>query len=360
MHKYFTFLAAFMMSTTCVLSSAAGNASAIFDVASPTVVTINSFSSTNKRRNGSGVIIKADNVLTNCHVVLNSLKIEVMFSDGKTVAAELLGRYGSLDLCLLAASSDGRRVAKIANSESIRIGNPTFAIGAPLGLQRTISDGIVSGIREVTGSKIIQTTAPISPGSSGGGLFNENGNLIAITTATFASGQNINFAIPADYAQLIPLFPITLADSQTPDISFKGLAFGATREVFLGEFPGATCQSQNAVSITCKGKTNFFGSDAEFTTFIGPKGMYMVYIRIYSERMDDLFTDSALTLADRFKWWSEARPGSTISWDIGGKKEQGIFLIKCDGKNNCLMKDIPGIMIFITDFRLQPPKVKDF
>ncbi len=78
------------------------------------------------------------------------------------------------------------------------MGDPVYTVGAPSGLDRTLGDGLISGLRSGEGRHYIQTTAPISPGSSGGGLFDENGNLIGITTLYIEEGQALNFAIAAE------------------------------------------------------------------------------------------------------------------------------------------------------------------
>jgi hypothetical protein len=83
--------------------------------------------------------------------------------------------------------------------KQLRIGQRVYAIGAPQGLELTISEGIVSSLREVPGGSVIQTTAPISPGSSGGGLFDLSGRLVGIMTFQHRYGQNLNFALPADW-----------------------------------------------------------------------------------------------------------------------------------------------------------------
>ena len=81
----------------------------------------------------------------------------------------------------------------------VRPGQTVFAIGSPQGLDLSISEGIVSSVRESRLGPLIQTTAAISPGSSGGGLFNVSGQLIGITTFQSKTGQNLNFAVPADW-----------------------------------------------------------------------------------------------------------------------------------------------------------------
>jgi S1-C subfamily serine protease len=86
----------------------------------------------------------------------------------------------------------------IGTSET-RVGQRVYAIGSPQGLELTLSEGLVSALRQTTNGSIIQTTAPISPGSSGGGLFNANGQLVGIVTFQSRTGQNLNFALPAHW-----------------------------------------------------------------------------------------------------------------------------------------------------------------
>jgi hypothetical protein len=87
---------------------------------------------------------------------------------------------------------------------SLQIGEPVYAIGAPRGLELTLSNGIVSSLRPNDGSHLIQTTAAISPGSSGGGLFDARGNLVGITTLYLTDSQSLNFAVPADWIWELP------------------------------------------------------------------------------------------------------------------------------------------------------------
>lgn len=81
------------------------------------------------------------------------------------------------------------------------VGDKVFAIGSPIGMKNSLSEGIVSGLREHKGITVIQTTAPISPGSSGGGLFDAQGNLVGITTFKLIKGENLNFAVDIRHAE---------------------------------------------------------------------------------------------------------------------------------------------------------------
>jgi len=107
----------------------------------------------------------------------------------------------------------------IGNSDAVQVGDSVYAVGNPEGLEGTFSQGIVSGIRESGGDRLLQITAPISPGSSGGPVLNEKGEVIGVSVATFRDGQNLNFAVPsAQLKELLskagPLMPLAEAKAQ--------------------------------------------------------------------------------------------------------------------------------------------------
>ena len=155
-----------------------------------------------KRAQGSGVIIGAGEIVTNCHVALRAEKIVVRSGAAKHDATR---RYSDeeRDLCQLHVPAL-RAPAALAALGGANPGDHVFAIGAPQGLELTLSDGLISGLREINGIALLQTTAPISPGSSGGGLFNDSGQLVGITSFQSRSGQNLNFAVPARSIQELP------------------------------------------------------------------------------------------------------------------------------------------------------------
>jgi S1-C subfamily serine protease len=137
-------------------------------------------------------------VITNCHVAIagGSLTVKVgaeQYSASVEVADE------EYDLCRLSVSGLGAPAVTIGSADSLRTGQKVYAIGAPQGLDLTISDGIVSGMRDLPQGRVIQTTAPISPGSSGGPRFDAYGRLVGIMTFQHRTGQNLNFAVPADW-----------------------------------------------------------------------------------------------------------------------------------------------------------------
>lgn len=102
------------------------------------------------------------------------------------------------DIAILFVDNLVIKSSELLNSD-IKIGSKVYAIGSPLGLEKTITDGIVSAVRQRGEVPLIQTTAPISPGNNGGGLFDSNGNLIGITTFKLKGGENINFAIRSSF-----------------------------------------------------------------------------------------------------------------------------------------------------------------
>lgn len=147
---------------------------------------------------GSGVVIESGVVLTNCHVAKGGAKLTVKAGQ-RTLAAKIQLADETFDLCRLSVAGLEAPPVVIGTVGSLRTGQRVYAIGAPVGLELTISEGIVSALREVDGGTVIQTTAPISPGSSGGGLFDAAGQLVGIMTFQHRYGQNLNFAVPADW-----------------------------------------------------------------------------------------------------------------------------------------------------------------
>ncbi len=158
---------------------------------------------------GSGVIISEDGyIVTNNHVIEDASTITVKTIDGESYEAELIGTDAETDLAVIKVDGAGMAAATIGSSADLEIGDYVMAIGNPLGeLGGTVSDGIVSALsREITiegeTMTLLQTNAAISPGNSGGGLFNENGDLIAVVNAKSSDidVEGIGFAIPIDIA----------------------------------------------------------------------------------------------------------------------------------------------------------------
>jgi S1-C subfamily serine protease len=147
---------------------------------------------------GSAVAISDHLLLTNCHVVKNRSVIKIGQED-LVDSATLVGADYKTDRCVLKSEKlTLTPIAGVRPLDSLTVGEHAFAVGTPNALELTLSEGLVSSVRHLPSRNLVQTSAPISPGSSGGGLFDDRGNLIGITT--LGSGghfQNLNFAIAA-------------------------------------------------------------------------------------------------------------------------------------------------------------------
>jgi S1-C subfamily serine protease len=153
---------------------------------------------------GSGFVVDNGKVITNVHVMKGAVYGEII--EDQTKKTHKIVGYLAIDKIndLILLSVPTLEVDKLALSEKTpEIGEKIYAIGNPKGLSGTISEGIVSGIRKIENNDLIQITAPISPGSSGGPIINNNGEVIAVSVASLTSGQNLNFAIPAKYVNNI-------------------------------------------------------------------------------------------------------------------------------------------------------------
>lgn len=159
---------------------------------------------------GSGVIISKDGyIVTNNHVIDNASSISVRTTDGKDYEAQLIGKDADSDLAVIKIKADNLTPATFGDSSKLEVGDVAIAIGNPLGeLGGTVTEGIISALdRQIdvggTTMTLLQTDASISPGNSGGGLFNADGNLIGIVNAKYSSNstssgsvEGIGFAIP--------------------------------------------------------------------------------------------------------------------------------------------------------------------
>lgn len=177
----------------------------IFAELAPSVARVNVMDASGRMiGSGSGVVIDNAVVLTSCHVATVGVKLTVKIGESVLPAAIQLADE-VFDLCRLDVPGMRAPAVAIGSVDTLRTGQRVYAIGAPQGLELTISDGIVSALRRVGDGTVIQTTAPISPGSSGGGLFDLSGRLVGVMTFQHRYGQNLNFALPADWiAQMRP------------------------------------------------------------------------------------------------------------------------------------------------------------
>ncbi|HEX8792605.1 MAG TPA: trypsin-like peptidase domain-containing protein [Polyangiaceae bacterium] len=155
---------------------------------------------------GTGFVVRADGwIATNLHVVVGGPRVKVTLRDGRELeVVEVLNASTDYDLALVRVEAKGLPTLTLGDSDAMRPGDPVVAIGNPMGLEDTVSNGLVSGRRKVEGGlEILQVSAPIAPGSSGGPLINERGEVIGIATLVLQQGQNLNFGVPIRY--LIPM-----------------------------------------------------------------------------------------------------------------------------------------------------------
>jgi putative serine protease PepD len=190
--------------------SSAGSLSDVVDAVSPSVVTVH-VSAPGGETEGSGVILTTDGrVLTNYHVVENGRSMTVRLADGRSASAEVVRTDPGSDLALLQVDGvSGLTPATLGDSDRLSVGDTVLAFGSPLGLQGTVTSGIVSALGRQADdlglTNLIQTDAPINAGSSGGPLVDTAGRLVGISVAnatTDANGGNIGigFAIPINTA----------------------------------------------------------------------------------------------------------------------------------------------------------------
>jgi putative serine protease PepD len=185
----------------------------------PTVVVIQTNSG-----EGSGVVLSQDGyIVTNNHVVAGARgTVTVTFNSGKSVPATIVGTDPKTDLAVVKANATGLTFASWDNSDDVQVGDTVLAIGSPLGLQGSVTAGIVSALHrtisvgeqqtraaaaQTTIGDAIQTDAPINPGNSGGALVDTNGKIIGINSAIATSGSNgnigVGFAIPSNRAKAV-------------------------------------------------------------------------------------------------------------------------------------------------------------
>lgn len=171
-----------------------------------------------ERALGSGVIVKYDPdkkiayILTNAHVVENAVRVSVKIDRDISKRAKIVGIDKKTDVAVIKISTEGipdieRRVAKLGDSDKLKVGQLVIAIGNPLGLERTVTVGVISALRRSIGitqyENFIQTDAAINPGNSGGPLVNTDGEVIGINTAIIANAQGLGFAIPINLAKWV-------------------------------------------------------------------------------------------------------------------------------------------------------------
>jgi len=207
-------------------SALALTASQVYEQVKDSVVVIKAFDQKGQQVGlGSGVMLPSGDIITNYHVIKAGSRY--MVSKGaKAITATLKSGDPDKDFCLLTAPGLTAKPVRLGKAAKLKVGAPVYAVGAPQGLELSLSEGIVSQLRGGP-PPIIQTTVAVSPGSSGSGLFNGDGELVGITTFYLKEGQSLNFALPVEwitevagrkprgFGERIPELPYQLAQRYT-------------------------------------------------------------------------------------------------------------------------------------------------
>lgn len=196
------------------VSAWGASAKEVFTKVAPSVVVVLALDEQGRTTGqGSGVVVGDYEVVTNCHVLGEAANVAVRqaadWSGRETyrMAASLLARNDERDLCLLFVDQlpepPAARAVRLGAAKVLSVGEEVYAVGAPAGLELSLSRGVVSQLRGAFGKRsapLVQTDAALSPGSSGGGLFNQSGELVGITTFKWR-GESLNFALPAEWIE---------------------------------------------------------------------------------------------------------------------------------------------------------------
>ncbi len=154
---------------------------------------------------GSGFFIRDGEIASNLHVIEGAASgyARLVGQETKYDIQGISGADPKRDLVILKVMASSDTILPLGDSDTVQVGESVYAVGNPQGLEGTFSQGIVSSIRGIGSDRILQITAPISPGSSGGPVLNTQGEVIGVSVATFTGGQNLNFAIPAKYLKTL-------------------------------------------------------------------------------------------------------------------------------------------------------------
>jgi len=160
---------------------------------------------------GSGFIISTDGfIVTNHHVIEGADKIQVILSDGQVLNGEMKGSDPSTDIAVVKVYSNNLKTLSFTDSDRLKVGQIAIAVGNPLGLQYTVTSGIVSALGRTLRAKngrliddVLQTDAALNPGNSGGPLLNSFGHVIGVNTATIPSAQGLCFAVSSNLSSYV-------------------------------------------------------------------------------------------------------------------------------------------------------------
>jgi tetratricopeptide (TPR) repeat protein len=231
---FFFSMAYFMLMLPLYASSQALSAEKIYKKVNDAIVKLYTYNDAGKEPSGqaSGVILRNKAwIITNNHIMKNTTSIKVQHNEKTYEIDSIVSMDPDKDILILQMKNPGSIKKdktipdiKIGNSSQLHVGQKIYAIGSPRGLENTMTDGMVSGIRTDNNSdeNLIQISAPISPGSSGGAIVNDKGELVGISSSFTASSQNLNFAIPIN--DVMAIAPGKNIGRGSPETYLTGLA----------------------------------------------------------------------------------------------------------------------------------------
>lgn len=182
------------------------DAAKIYEMRAPSIWVVHVFDAQARvMQMGSAVVIGPETLVTNCHVLMQGKSLSVK-RENTAHGARLEYADVDRDLCIIKAKGLVAPAVPVAPLNSLKVGEKVYALGAPRGMELTLSDGLLAALHRDRNDNIvrIQMTAPISPGSSGGGLFDEEGRLVGVSYMTMRDAQNLNFAVPAVWIDQVP------------------------------------------------------------------------------------------------------------------------------------------------------------
>jgi S1-C subfamily serine protease len=182
---------------------------------------------------GSGFFVAKDTIATNFHVIDGAVigHAKIVGQPAQLTIAGIVALDPAHDLALLRVGDSSAAPLPLADRLAINVGDAIYAIGNPIGLEGTFSQGIVSGVREIGSDRILQITAAISPGSSGGPILDQTGTVVGVSVMSIVTGQNLNFAIPAEYV-------VRLQNAKKQLRPFKEIPETEYRNTLLGRIGG--------------------------------------------------------------------------------------------------------------------------
>ena len=230
--KVFVLLFGFLISVPGIPADPI-SAETIIEQVMPSIVAIRADTPEGKAA-GTGFLVDSTGVVvTNLHVIEGATRVAIKLHSGEQYTQIRVASFDQeRDLAILRIPGFDLPVVNLGNSDDVKVGATVYAIGNPLGLEESVTKGIVSSIRAIEGgTKIIQTDSAVSPGNSGGPLINDHGDVVGIVTYKLSAGENLNFAVPINYVRaLLPFEQLRSLDELSQELGRAKVSLFAERD----------------------------------------------------------------------------------------------------------------------------------